>query len=134
MVEYGNGGRVVNNASLAGLCGLGGTGGFAPYGSAKAALINMTQSAAIEYIQDNIRVNAVAPTAIESELIKGLIADAEDPVAYVALLNTMNPTGLHKNALPQYDDVTGVVSFLAGPNAKYVTGQTIAIDGGYSIQ
>ena len=134
MVEYGNGGRVVNNASLAGLCGVGGKAGMSHYGSTKAALINMTQCTAIEYIADNIRVNAVAPTVIESELVRGVIAEAEDPVAYVALLNTMNPTGLHHNALPQYGDVTGVVSFLAGPNAKYVTGQTIAIDGGYSIQ
>ena len=100
----------------------------------KAALISMTKCTAIEYIPDNIRVNAIAATVIETEWCSAQIANSEDPLSVKAHLNSINPMGLYHNTLPQYDDVTGVVSFLAGPDAKYITGQTIAIDGGYSIQ
>ena len=71
MVEIGNGGRIVNTTSIAGITAcLVRLGGTATYAAAKAALTSMTQNVAMEYIKDKIRVNAVAPTAVETEFIR----------------------------------------------------------------
>jgi len=134
MVEYGNGGRIVNMSSLAGLCGITGKHNASHYGAAKAAIVNMTQSSAISYIPEKVRINAVAPTAIKTEFIEKFLATTADPDAAMKEIDKANPTSLHHGDMPTPDDVTGVVSFLVGPDSKFITGQTIAIDGGYTIQ
>jgi len=134
MVKCGNGGRVVNTSSLAGTCGINANAGTSHYGASKAALINMTQTTAIEYIPYRIRINAVAPTAIEGPFLKEFIRTSPNAEAIKANLNKMNPMAAASGEMPQYSDVTGVISFLCGRDSKFINGQTICIDGGYSIQ
>ena len=134
MIDAGNGGRIVNNASITGLGASSGALGYTPYSVTKAALIHMTKCAALEYIPENIRINAVAPSVVETPLLTSILETAEDPVSTLADLNRFNPMGLHNGTLLQYSDVSGVISFLVGPDAKYINGQTIAVDGGFTIQ
>ena len=100
---------------------------------AKSAVISMTKTAALENIGDNIRINAVCPTAVETEMLKTFFESRSDPEAAkneIAYCNPMHST----MGMLQPEDITGVVSFLIGENSKFITGQYITVDGGYSIQ
>jgi len=134
MEEAGNGGSVVNVSSLAGLGGITGKMGVGHYGVSKWAVNGMTQIAALEYIPSKIRVNAVCPTAIETDLVKSFIENSEDKQASIAMIGSTNPMVGPGDSLPQVSDVTGVISFLCGPDSKFINGALIPIDGGYSIQ
>jgi NAD(P)-dependent dehydrogenase (short-subunit alcohol dehydrogenase family) len=95
------------------------------YGAAKAALVQLTKTLAIAWARDRIRANAVAAGLIETAMTKAMIeANAHEP--YVAR------TALGRIGTPR--DVAATVLFLTSPAAAYVTGQTWAVDGGYSIR
>ena len=79
MIDYKNGGRIVNMSSLNGLTGIGAKSGSGHYSMAKSAVINMTKTSAIEYISDKIRINCVCPTAVNSELLQEVIRTSPDP-------------------------------------------------------
>ena len=111
-----HGGAVVNVASIAGLQPAEGLGGYA---MSKAALIHMTRQLAIELAPD-IRVNAIAPAVVETAFARRLFAGQE------AELAKRYPMG--RLGVP--DDVAGAVAYLASPEAAWVTGQTIVLDGG----
>ena len=111
-----HGGAVVNVASIAGLQPAEGLGGYA---MSKAALIHMTRQLAIELAPD-IRVNAVAPAVVETQFARRLFAGHEADLA------KRYPMG--RLGVP--DDVAGAVAYLASPEAAWVTGQTIVLDGG----
>ena len=104
------------------------------YSMAKAAVLSMTKTAALEYVSDRIRINAVCPTAVETEIVQQFINSQPDPEAARNGMVKFNPMVEAMGEICQLSDVTGVVSFLAGPDARFVNGQSIAIDGGYSIQ
>ena len=91
MEEAGNGGSVVNVSSLAGLGGITGKMGVGHYGVSKWAVNGMTQIAALEYIPAKIRVNAVCPTSIETDLVKSFIENSEDKQASIAMIGSTNP-------------------------------------------
>ncbi len=112
------GGNIINIASIAGLR----AGGLPIYSVTKAALIMLTQCMARELGQYNIRVNAVAPGIIETRFSEPLW---KEPAVGEAVAKR---TALGRRGAP--DDVAGVVLFLASDHAKYVTGETIIIDGG----
>jgi len=113
---------VVNNASVAGLTHLR-TG--APYGMSKAALIQMTRNCAVEWAPDEIRVNAIAPWYIEA----GLALQVIDDDRYLSDILERTPMGRMGSA----EEVARTVAFLCMPGAGYITGQCIAIDGGFSV-
>lgn len=113
---------VVNNASVAGITHLR-TG--APYGMSKAALIQMTRNCAVEWAPDEIRVNAIAPWYIEA----GLALQVVDDDQYLAEILERTPMGRMGSA----EEVARTVAFLCMPGAGYITGQCIAIDGGFSV-
>jgi Tropinone reductase 1 len=113
---------VVNNASVAGLTHLR-TG--APYGMSKAAMIQMTRNCAVEWAPLGIRVNAIAPWYIDTPLARQVLNDPD----YKAAILGRTPMG----RVGQAEEVARVAAFLCMPAASYITGQCIAVDGGFSV-
>ena len=120
----GGGGSVVNTSSTAGLVAL---DNISPYTFTKAGVVGLTRSAAVEYAKQNIRVNAVAPTVVMTPLVEHFIEIAADPKAMRARMESMNPFP----GMPVPDDVASVVAFLASEEARWITGHTVPVDGGY---
>jgi NAD(P)-dependent dehydrogenase (short-subunit alcohol dehydrogenase family) len=124
MIEAG-GGRIVNMASIMGLSG----GGLYPnisYQTSKGAVVNMTRALALEWAKSGIRVNAVAPTWVRTDFIKGLLAQPE----LVRQIEGMMPLG----RMAEPEDIVGAVLFLASPASAMVTGHTLPVDGGFLAQ
>jgi NAD(P)-dependent dehydrogenase (short-subunit alcohol dehydrogenase family) len=120
----GGGGAIVNMSSTAGLTAQSNISG---YTFAKAGVIGLTRSAAVEYADRGIRVNAVAPTTVMTPLVRNFIASADDPEEMMERLSNFNPMP----GFPEMADVAAVVAFLASDDARWVTGHTIPVDGGY---
>jgi NAD(P)-dependent dehydrogenase (short-subunit alcohol dehydrogenase family) len=118
------GGAIVNIASQAGLVAL---PGESSYCVSKAAVIHMTRVHAVEWGEYGIRVNAVAPTFIETD---GTAEALADPTFRVDTLERI--AALHRIGVPT--EVSGAVVFLSSPAASLVTGQTLAIDGGWTAR
>jgi 2-deoxy-D-gluconate 3-dehydrogenase len=118
------GGSIVNIASQAGLIAL---PGEASYCISKAAVIHMTKCHAVEWGDLGIRVNAVAPTFIETD---GTAEALSDPAFRADTIERI--AALHRIGVPR--EVSGAVVFLASPAASLITGQTLAIDGGWTAR
>jgi NAD(P)-dependent dehydrogenase (short-subunit alcohol dehydrogenase family) len=118
MVDAGAGGSIVNVAALGGLRA---SVGIAPYGAAKAGVVQLTRTLALELGPHGIRVNCVAPGRTETPAMLDTVSP-QDRAA------TAQNVALRRLATPS--DVGGVVVALASDLCAYVTGQTIAIDGG----
>lgn len=118
-----HGGAVVNLASMTSYLAVEVVPG---YGAAKAGVVSMTMSLANSWASDGIRVNAVAPGLIETRMTAGMVADD----AAIAPIIARTPLG--RVGVPE--DIAPVVLFLASSAARFLTGQTIAVDGGYLIK
>jgi 3-oxoacyl-[acyl-carrier protein] reductase len=112
-------GRVVNIGSIAGVVG---SAGQANYSAAKAALIGLTEVLSRELAPKGITVNTVAPGAIDAGIVAGLPADQRSRLIDVIPMGRMG----------RAEEVAGLVVFLCGDLAAYITGQTIGVDGGTS--
>lgn len=110
-------GVIVNVTSVVGLIG---NAGQANYAASKAGVVGLTKSVAKELASRGIRCNAIAPGFIKTDMT-GALAPAQ-----VDALKQLIPMG----ELGAAEDVAGVARFLAGPAARYITGQVLAVDGG----
>jgi NAD(P)-dependent dehydrogenase (short-subunit alcohol dehydrogenase family) len=117
------GGAIVNNASVAGLVGF----AMVPvYVASKHAVIGLTQSVALEYATQHVRVNAVAPGPIETRMFRDFATAPE----VRQRLESALPIG----RIGQPDEIARAVVWLCSDGASFVTGQTLPIDGGYTAQ
>jgi NAD(P)-dependent dehydrogenase (short-subunit alcohol dehydrogenase family) len=131
MIEAANGGSIVNISSMA---GSGGRPLYIPYAASKAAVMNMTQSAAKELAKYNIRVNSISPGNINTEML----IDCADKVAKVGNTSLENILDEWKNRIPlkhfaEPSEIAKAVLFLCSDDASYITGQIINVCGGLSI-
>ncbi len=113
-------GNIVNIASISGIID---DASGAPYGMSKAAMIQMSKHLAVELAQDGIRVNAIAPWYIETELVQTALKTPEK------LYHILSRTPMHRIGKPH--EVAALAAFLCMPVASYITGQCIAVDGGF---
>jgi NAD(P)-dependent dehydrogenase (short-subunit alcohol dehydrogenase family) len=123
MVARGEGGSIVNIASVLGLVGLGRIP-QAGYAASKGGLVNLTRELAAQWARRGVRVNAIAPGWFESEMTSDLFA-GERGQAFIRRGAPMGRGG-------QEHELDGALLFLAGDASSYVTGQVIAVDGGWT--
>src|SRR5262245_5667896 len=121
LVEAGTGGSIVNIASIEGTRA---APGYAAYAAAKAGVINLTCTAALELAPHGIRVNCLAPDITETEGLRALAAASGS-----------DPTATHAGVVPlgragHVDEMAGAAVFLASGLSSYVTGQVLHVDGG----
>ncbi|MDI1239984.1 MAG: glucose 1-dehydrogenase [Polaromonas sp.] len=114
-------GVIVNLSSIAGHQGHPGRNA---YGAAKAGISSLTEAMASEWARDGIRVNAVAPGYVLTELVKELVAKGA-----LNLNDIEQNTPMGRTAQPQ--EIAEVIAFLASDRASYITGVTLAVDGGW---
>jgi 3-oxoacyl-[acyl-carrier protein] reductase len=122
LIARNTGGCIVNLSSIFGLRGFPGS---SIYSANKAALIGLTQNMAADYGPNGIRVNAIAPGLIETPLTVGRIA--ANPWFDDALKGS-TPLG----RLGQPEDIAAAIAFLCSDDASFITGQVLAVDGGWS--
>ena len=122
-VDKGIPGVIVNVASQAGIVGI---EERAAYGTSKAGLIHLTKILALEWAPAGIRVNAVAPTFVRTELTASTLSRPD----WAAELLSRIPIG----RFGEPEDIAGAVAFLLSDAASLITGHTLAIDGGYTIR
>ncbi|MDR3472462.1 MAG: SDR family oxidoreductase [Devosia sp.] len=121
MRRFGTGGAIVNTASIMGL-----SGGLYPnvaYQTTKGGVVNMTRALALEWAADRIRVNAVAPTYVNTRFIAALTGNAE----VLATIKAATPMG----RLAEPEEIAEAILFLASPAAAMITGTILPVDGGY---
>jgi NAD(P)-dependent dehydrogenase (short-subunit alcohol dehydrogenase family) len=120
-------GCIVNVTSISGLIGV---PGQAVYAMTKGALVQLTRQLAIEYAARGVRVNAVAPGAIDTGFTAEAKANDPDPAASLAVTLSTHPIGRMSTA----DEVARVIAFLAAPESAGITGSIVSVDGGYTAR
>jgi gluconate 5-dehydrogenase len=120
LIREGRGGRIINIASLMTAAARPGT---SPYTASKGAVGQLTKALAVEWAQNGILVNAIAPGYIDTELNKALISDP----TFNSWVKSRCPLG--RWGTPE--DIAWPIVFLASPAANFITGQVIFVDGGW---
>jgi A-factor type gamma-butyrolactone 1'-reductase (1S-forming) len=121
MVEQHHGGSIVNTASVNGMIA---SPGYAPYVASKHAVLGLTKSAAVEYGQHGIRVNAVSPATIRTQLLRDASEEAVDTISASHPLLRIGTS----------EEVAETVVWLFSDSSSYVTGQSLVLDGGLTAQ
>ncbi|MFZ4632248.1 MAG: SDR family NAD(P)-dependent oxidoreductase [Patescibacteria group bacterium] len=123
MKKAGVSGSIINMSSILGKVGF---AGAIAYCASKGGVVQLTHAAALDLAQDKIRVNAVAPGFIETNMTKDVLAMK----AFNDLVISSTPLG----HVGDTDDIAGAALYLASDEAKYVTGEVIYVDGGWTAR
>jgi len=118
------GGSIVNTASIAGLVGFPGS---AAYVASKHAVVGLTKAAALDYAKQGVRVNALCPGVIDTDMIRRATEQSPQLLAQVEAAHPMGRIG-------RPEEVADYAVWLCSDEASFVTGQAIAVDGGYTTQ
>jgi NAD(P)-dependent dehydrogenase (short-subunit alcohol dehydrogenase family) len=118
------GGSIINIASTLGVVGAPNRAAYAP---SKGALLLLTKSMAIDHGHENIRVNAICPSFVETDLTAAVIAKSPDPAAVRRERTAAHPIG----RLGRPEDIAGLAVYLASDESPWVTGTALPVDGGY---
>jgi NAD(P)-dependent dehydrogenase (short-subunit alcohol dehydrogenase family) len=118
------GGSIINIASVLGINGARNRASYAP---SKGAVVLLTKCMAIDHGHENIRVNAICPAFVETDLTAAIIRDAPDPEAMRRERIGAYPIG----RLGQPEDIAGLAVYLASDESSWMTGAALPIDGGY---
>ena len=117
-------GAIVNLSSVAGLIGF---AGASVYVASKHAVEGLTKSAALEGAAAGVRVNAVAPGPIQTDMMERFVGRSAEVKAGMLAANPSKRAGT-------VDEVAQTIVFLASDKARYLTGQSVAVDGGFMAQ
>jgi NAD(P)-dependent dehydrogenase (short-subunit alcohol dehydrogenase family) len=120
MIEAG-GGAVVNISSVAGLVGM---PNLFAYSASKGAIVSMSRQAAVEYARTGVRINVICPGIIETPILGDITDELR---AHCEAATPMSRLG-------KPDEIAGTAIHLARPASAYITGQVIAVDGGWTAQ
>ena len=123
MLRQETGGAIVNCSSVAGLVGL---AGVPAYSASKHGVIGLTRTAALEYAQQKIRVNAVCPGPVETPMLEHLMSGMPGGRESVLAIEPVGRMGAP-------EEIAAAVLWLCSPAASFVTGQAIAVDGGWTV-
>jgi NAD(P)-dependent dehydrogenase (short-subunit alcohol dehydrogenase family) len=126
-MQRNGGGAIVNVASISGLIGI---PGLTAYTASKGAVVQLTRQLAVEWAPERIRVNAVAPGALDTPFLTDFVAAQEDPEGVAAAIQAQHPLG--RWGTPE--EIAHSIAFLASDAASFVTGAVLAADGGFTAQ
>ena len=126
MCERG-GGRIINIASVFGLVAGRPRGPSLSYVTSKHALVGLTKELAVQWARRGVTVNAIAPAYFQSEMVTSEFLHREDFVRDLEVMSAMGRPG-------ELSELEGVMVFLASEASSYITGQTICVDGGWTVR
>ncbi|RKT87506.1 NAD(P)-dependent dehydrogenase, short-chain alcohol dehydrogenase family [Saccharopolyspora antimicrobica] len=118
------GGAILNNASNLGLVGM---GSVSPYVAAKHGVVGLTKAVALENAARGIRVNAIAPAAVDTPAFRSSMGATPEGEAQIAALH---PVG----RISQPEEIAAFAAFLLSDEASFITGASLSIDGGFTTQ
>jgi NAD(P)-dependent dehydrogenase (short-subunit alcohol dehydrogenase family) len=104
--------------------------GYFPYGAAKAAVVGMTRSLALDHGPNNIRVNAICPGWVRTDLVQSWFDMQSDPQAAESKILSVQPLG----RIGTPEEIANLVAFIASDEASYISGAELVIDGGLTAQ
>ncbi len=115
------GGSIINTASVAGLVGW---HGGAAYSATKAAVVNLTRTASLEYAKHGVRINCICPGVIQTAMVERITGSTDDALERLKRMQPMPRVG-------QPEDIARMALFLASDESGFVTGAAMVVDGGY---
>lgn len=121
------GGAIVNVGSITGIRG---TENMVAYSASKSGITTLTASLALDLARDKIRVNAICPAAVDTNMVRSWLGSTDEPEKAAAAVLSKHPIG----RIGRPEDVAGVIAFLASDDAAFMTGLSIPVDGGRSIR
>ncbi len=127
IMKKSGGGAIVNTASISGLLGWPIS---AAYCASKGGVIQLTKQMAVDYAQDNIRVNCIAPGTTLTPLIERIFQQESEPEKAKQQISQMHPLG----RFAQPEEIAQAILFLASEDASFITGAVLPVDGGYTAK
>jgi NAD(P)-dependent dehydrogenase (short-subunit alcohol dehydrogenase family) len=127
MIRSGQGGSIINTASVAGIVG---DPGYTAYASSKAACIHLSKTAALELAHSHIRVNAIAPAFTHTPMVDEMVSTHRDPARALQKLANIIPLG----RLGTPEEIANAALFLASDESSFMTGAVLVLDGGLTVQ